>query len=201
MRDFAAMVRAHLDDRVAMLRAEIEQRQRDADVVVEIPLRDQAGSHPAQDRADHFLGRRLPVAAGHGDHRAPKPPAMFAGARGQRPQRVGHDDLRQVDWAARARPADRRRPGPPRRSRTHGRRSVRPEARQTAPRPAGSGCRSRCNRTTRSSPTRRPSPQRARPASVSGVSESVSIREAFKLGALVATHAPQSRVETFARRD
>ena len=70
VRDFTPMVRAHLDDGVAMLRAQAEQRERDADVVVEIPFRDQAGSVPAQDRAEHFFRRRLSVAAGHRDHRA-----------------------------------------------------------------------------------------------------------------------------------
>ena len=178
MRDFAAMVRAHLDHGVAMLRAQIEQRQRNADVVVEIPLRDQTGAHPAQDRPDHFFGRRLPVAAGHGHHRVSEPSALCAGARGQAPATCRGRRPVAHRSAADARPGDHQRRGRLRRREFVAVEAFAPERGKQRARPAGCGYPSRCRRTTRSSPTRRPSPQRARPASVSVNSGSVSIRAA-----------------------
>ena len=97
MPNLACVVRAHLDHGVTMLLAEIEQCQRNADVVIEIPLRDQTGPLADQYRPDYLFRRRFPVAPRHGHYRLSKPSAMRAGARGQGPQRVRDDDLGQGD--------------------------------------------------------------------------------------------------------
>ena len=81
MRDFTSVVRAHLDHGVAMLLAQIEQCQRNPDVVVQIPLRDQTGALAAQYRPEYLFRRRFPVAPRDGHYRVSKPSAMRAGAR------------------------------------------------------------------------------------------------------------------------
>ena len=91
------MVRAHLDDGEAVLRVQAEQRQRHADVIVEIAFRDQAKAAHRQDGADHFLGGCLAVAAGHRDDRTREGAAPRAGACAQSAERVRDDNLRERD--------------------------------------------------------------------------------------------------------
>ena len=66
-RDLAGMVHAELDHRGAMRRAQAQQGQRQADVVVEVAFGGEAGvALPgAEDGGDHLRHRRLAVAAGH----------------------------------------------------------------------------------------------------------------------------------------
>jgi hypothetical protein len=66
VRDLAQVIRAHFDDRVTMFVGQLQQRQRHADVIVQIA----AG-------ADQFLGRGLAVAAGHTDDGNVELPAPF----------------------------------------------------------------------------------------------------------------------------
>ena len=72
-----------------------QQRQRHADVVVEVAARGQALAGLREDRGDHLLGGGLAVAAGHADQRAGE--LLAPGARGalERRLRVRHHDLRQ----------------------------------------------------------------------------------------------------------
>jgi hypothetical protein len=71
--DLAGVVHAHLEHGEAVRRAQAQQHQRQADVVVEVAF---GGEHrvitaglDAQDRRQHFLDRGLAVAAGHRDQR------------------------------------------------------------------------------------------------------------------------------------
>ncbi len=86
--DLAGVVHAHLDHRVAMVLAQLEQGERHADVVVEVAL---GGEHRraraamcGQDCREHLLHRRLAVAAGerHQRQREARPPV-----RGEPPER------------------------------------------------------------------------------------------------------------------
>ena len=64
--NFAGMVHAHLDGGVAMFRGQFQQRQRHADVVVEIAAGSQHGrlAHfGGEDRREHLLHRGLAVTA------------------------------------------------------------------------------------------------------------------------------------------
>ena len=95
VRDFAQVVRAHLDDGATMRVLEPAQRERHADVVVQVALRHEARAELGQDRAGHFLDRRLAVAAGDADDDAGERTAPGIRECGQAGQRVGDDDLRQ----------------------------------------------------------------------------------------------------------
>ena len=95
VRDFAQVVRAHLDDGATMRGFEPAQRERHADVVVEVALRHETRTEVGQDRAGHFLDRRLAVAARDADHDAGERAAPGIRECGQTDQRVGDDDLRQ----------------------------------------------------------------------------------------------------------
>ena len=65
--DFTRMIGAHLNHCVGMFPTQLQQRQRHADVVIEITLGCQRrASHP-QDRGDHFLDGGFAVAAGQAD--------------------------------------------------------------------------------------------------------------------------------------
>ena len=67
VRDLAEAAHAHLDDGVAMPVVQAAQRQRHAEVVVEVAfgLEHRVGARRRrQDRRDHLLGRRLAVRAG-----------------------------------------------------------------------------------------------------------------------------------------
>ena len=110
--DFARMVHAHLDHRGAVKVAQLEQGQRQADVVVQIAARGQhrllAEAVPTrlrtQDGGAHLLDRGLAVAAGDADQRHGK---ACAPGRGQRPERepgVVHDQQRQRRIRVRCRP-------------------------------------------------------------------------------------------------
>ena len=91
--DLARMVHAHLDHTHAVRIAEPQQRERHADVVVEVAPRGK-GSLCAQVRhqngGDHFLGRGLAVAAGDGNQRALETTTPAARQRTQRTAGIGH---------------------------------------------------------------------------------------------------------------
>ncbi len=84
--DFARVVHTHLDNRNTVLGAQTQQRQRQADVIVEVAGRRQYGSGRvaalafdtrSRNGSAHFLDRRFAVAAGHTDQRKielPTPP-------------------------------------------------------------------------------------------------------------------------------
>src|SRR6185312_9875899 len=68
-RELTRMIRAHLDHGIAMLRFEPEERERHADVIVEVAARREARAGLRQDRRRHLLDGRLPVAARDTDER------------------------------------------------------------------------------------------------------------------------------------
>ena len=95
MGDLAEVVGAHLDHGIAMRGFEAAQRQRHADVVVQVAARDETRAGAAEDRARHLLDRRLAVAARDADDRASEIAAPGAREGRERRQRVAHDHLRQ----------------------------------------------------------------------------------------------------------
>ena len=95
LRRLARMVHAELDRGRGMLRAKTEQRQRKADRVVEVAFgreHPRAAEVSAQHRRQHFLDRRLAVAADDGDDRKRKPRAPVRRQLAERAQRVRHGD-------------------------------------------------------------------------------------------------------------
>ena len=96
VRDLADVIRAHLDDGVAMLGRQLQQHQRHADVIVEIAARDQRLALARQDRADQLLRGRLAVAAGDADQRNVELPSPLARECRQRAERIGCHDLRDL---------------------------------------------------------------------------------------------------------
>jgi hypothetical protein len=90
--NFAWMVHAEFDHRDLRPRAQLEQRQRQADVVVQVP---RVAEHPVARREElrrGLLRRRFARAPGNGHHLRPGPPAHVAGQLLQRPRRVRHLD-------------------------------------------------------------------------------------------------------------
>ena len=68
-RQLAGMIGAHLDHRETMLRFQTKQRQRHADVIVEVAARGEAFTRFAENRRGHLLDRRLAVTSRDSDHR------------------------------------------------------------------------------------------------------------------------------------
>ena len=66
--DLARVVGAHLDHGMAVRRLEAQQRQRHADVVVEVAARRERRARAGEDRGEQFLGGRLAVAAADAEH-------------------------------------------------------------------------------------------------------------------------------------
>ena len=101
--DFAAVIHAELDRSPAVLGSQTEQRQRHADVVVQVAgggqYRRFAGVL-AQDRGDHFLHRGLAVRAGDGDEDGRKARAPAARELAERALGIGDDDHRQGEGTA-----------------------------------------------------------------------------------------------------
>jgi hypothetical protein len=78
-------------------RPQLKQRQRQADVVIQIALGGQHfGAADAQNRRAHFLDRGLAIAAGQADQRNVETRAPVGGQRAQRQPRVGHREQRQI---------------------------------------------------------------------------------------------------------
>jgi hypothetical protein len=92
--DFTGVVHTHLDDRRAMASIQPEQGQWQTDVVVVVAPGEQHRLTEGgfQDAGDHLLGRRLAVAAGHGDHGQRETTAPVGGKRPQRQPRLGYLD-------------------------------------------------------------------------------------------------------------
>ncbi|EXI77992.1 MAG: hypothetical protein AW12_03079 [Candidatus Accumulibacter sp. BA-94] len=90
--DLARMIHPHLDDRGAMRRVQLEQGERQTDVVVEVAL---GGQHRAvesdlQDARDHLLGGGLAIAAGHRQQRQREAIAPVGRQRTQRQAGLGN---------------------------------------------------------------------------------------------------------------
>ena len=132
--DFAGMIHAELDHRDLRPRPQLQERERQADVVVQIPL---VPEHPVTRRQElrrDFLRRGLARAAGDRDDRRARPPADVAREVLQRARRVLHLDehgagRRSLPAAGGGRRLVDQRPdaprAPARRRRTDGRRSAR----------------------------------------------------------------------------
>ena len=185
----AAMVHAEFDHGRAMRLAQAQQAQRQSDRVVEIALRGQHGGVAvvrAEDRRDHFLHRRLAVAADDDRQRDVELAAPERREAAERRERI----RRPRSGRPQASPRDHPQPAPrwrlarARRRRTRVRRSVRPAARRRDRRPRARGCRSRragsrrCRRSAvRPQPSRQSSypslgsPRRQRGSGHGGVGE------------------------------
>ena len=94
--DFARMVHTHFNDGSAMTGAEPQQGQRQTDVIVEIALRGQHGvaESGTQDAGDHFLGRRLAIAAGDSDERQGEARTPGLRQQAERDACIGNDNQR-----------------------------------------------------------------------------------------------------------
>jgi hypothetical protein len=92
--DFTGMVHAHLDHRRTVRGIQAEQRERQADVVVQVAARRQHGIAELrlEDGCDHFLGCRLAIRAGNGDHRQREAGAPGGGEAAQPEAGVIDDD-------------------------------------------------------------------------------------------------------------
>ena len=98
---------ARLDDRGQMdPRVEPRQRERHADVVVQVALGRQHRGCAAEQQTEQILGRGLARAARDAHNRAVKFPPVLARNALQRPERIRHDKLRQSHGLAF--PADQR---------------------------------------------------------------------------------------------
>ncbi|MNC11812.1 hypothetical protein D3C75_595200 [compost metagenome] len=86
-----------LDDRRGVFRGNFEQRQRGAEVVVQVATRGQDRTAGAQDAGEHFLDRGL--AAGAGDRYQPtaKRSAVERAELAKGQTGIGHHQLRQLD--------------------------------------------------------------------------------------------------------
>ena len=93
-RHIAEVRHAHLDDRSLMLRLEPEERERHAELIVEILFGFQRVPALREHGRDHFLGRRLADAAGHAEDRDGKAGAVGTRERLERGGRVRHADDR-----------------------------------------------------------------------------------------------------------
>ena len=92
----ADAIRAHLDHRAAMRGLEAHQRQRHADVIVEVAVGRHARAPARQDRRRHLLGGGLAVAAADRRRWGWKiPRATPRASCCSAAQRVRHHDLRQ----------------------------------------------------------------------------------------------------------
>ena len=108
------MIHAQFQGHPALVPGQPEQGQRQAHVVVEVPLRAQARALGAQKMGDEVFRAGLAVAAGDGHDRAAEEAALIGGQGLQR----GHAvlDLQEPGLAALGRPADRRAEAPPTRA-------------------------------------------------------------------------------------
>ena len=93
--ELPGVVGAHLDDRVALVVFESQQRQRQADVVVEVAAGGERGGELAQDRGDHLLAGGLAVAACDADDRAGVARAACGRRTLQGDERIRDQDHRQ----------------------------------------------------------------------------------------------------------
>ncbi len=90
------MVCANFDDRIAVLRVQFCEHQRYADLVVQIPLRRQCACRQRQASRDHFLQRRLAVAAGNAYYCRRHMQAPFCRQQSECLQSVINDDDRNI---------------------------------------------------------------------------------------------------------
>ena len=95
-RDFAGMVRAHFDYRIAVFVTQAQQGERHADVVVQVADGGQRLPACLQQALQDFFGAGFAVAAGDGEKLRLATLATVACQRLQGGEGVGDDDLRQV---------------------------------------------------------------------------------------------------------
>ncbi len=105
-RGFVRMVHAKFNHRQLMRGLQTEQRERQANIVVEVASSREAcirADRSGEDRRDHFLDRRLAIAPRHSDERHAEfaPPAARQCA--ERDTRIGHAQSRHVPVVGRAR--------------------------------------------------------------------------------------------------
>jgi len=93
-RHVAEVRHAHLHDRGLMLRLEPEERERHAELIVEVFLRLKGVPALREHGGDHFLGRRLADAAGHAEHGDGKAGAVGTRKHLERSSRIRHADDR-----------------------------------------------------------------------------------------------------------
>ena len=93
-RHVAEVRHAHLDDRGLVLRLEPEERERHAELIVEVLFGFQRVPALREHGGNHFLGRRLADAAGHAEDRDGKAGAVGARERLERGGRIRHADDR-----------------------------------------------------------------------------------------------------------
>jgi len=123
--DLAGPVGAHFHHGKAMRRRQPQQRQRHADVVVEIAAGGQTVTGLPEDRGRHLLGGGLAVAARHAHQWAAKVRAPVARGALERRLGIGHDDLRQPEGCSASTSAPAAQARAPRR-RSRGRRTSAP---------------------------------------------------------------------------
>ena len=92
--NLAGMIRAQFQHEIILVRVGREDRQGNADVVVEAFGGDRSAKTVAQDTIDEMLGAGFAVAAGDGDHFAAQLPANMPGQPAHRQARVG--DAKQI---------------------------------------------------------------------------------------------------------
>ncbi len=86
--DLAAMVHPHLDHRVGVVRFAPQQRERHAEVVVQVAAGREGRAAFHQDAGAELLGRRLAVASGDRDQRPVEGAPVSSGEIGERLRRV-----------------------------------------------------------------------------------------------------------------
>jgi len=101
--DLAGMIHTQLDHGIAMLGAQAKQRQRQADVIVEIAACRQPAvltRRRGQDGGQHLGDGGLAVAAGNGDDRNVEARPPTGGRRTQCQAGIRHHHLRHVEFQA-----------------------------------------------------------------------------------------------------
>ena len=98
--DFAGVVRAHFNHRIAVFVAQTQQGERHADVVVQVADGGQRLPARLQQALQDFFGAGFAVAAGDGEKLRLATGAAVACQRLQGGEGVGDDDLRQVYFGA-----------------------------------------------------------------------------------------------------
>ncbi len=94
--DLAPVVHPHLDDGVFGIADDLEEGERDADVVVQVALGGDGAEFLAQHRGDHLLGAGLPAAAGDGDDPGHVGTAVGGAEFLQRDEGIGDGDEAEI---------------------------------------------------------------------------------------------------------
>ena len=92
---FAGVIGADLDDGAQLRIAQPQQGERHAQMIVEVAARRQTLAALRQNRAQHFFGGGLAIAAGDTNHRTAKRSSPGAARPAQCLRHIGHHNLRQ----------------------------------------------------------------------------------------------------------